>query len=126
MNTIIVYLACIIFIFIIGKFLPLKSIIKILGNSILGGILIFIINSVGSLWNFHIGLNVGTSLITGILGIPRSNIINYIKNIYGLRRKMPKNKGILYTIFFIKHSILAYIFNRNKMRGYFLCNIQKT
>ena len=78
-NTIIVYVACIIFLFLVGRIfiLPLKSILKLVGNSILGGILIVIINAIGSLFSFHIGLNIGTALITGILGIPRSCIINH-------------------------------------------------
>ena len=80
-NTIIVYVACVVFLFILGKFfiLPLKSIAKIIGNSLLGAILIFIINAIGTLLNFHIGLNIGTALITGILGLPRSDITCYIK-----------------------------------------------
>lgn len=78
MNTVLVYVGCIVFLFLVGKFfiMPLKSITKIIGNSILGGILIFIVNVIGSLFNFHIGLNIGTALITGILGIPRCYIIN--------------------------------------------------
>lgn len=82
-NTIIVYLACIIFLFLIGKFLilPLKMIAKMIGNSILGAILIFIVNLIGGFYGFHIGLNIGTALITGILGIPRSYFISYTKSI---------------------------------------------
>jgi inhibitor of the pro-sigma K processing machinery len=87
-NSIIVYLACIIFLFLIGKFfiVPLKSIAKIIGNSILGGILIFVINSIGTFFEFHIGLNIGTAIITGILGVPRSCPTNYFKNFYIIRR----------------------------------------
>ena len=83
-NSIIVYLACIIFLFIIGRFfiIPLKSIAKIIGNSILGGILIFIVNAIGSLFSFHIGLNIGTAIITGILGVPRSSITYIFKIIH--------------------------------------------
>lgn len=86
-NTIIVYLSCIIFLFLIGKFfiLPLKSIAKIIGNSILGGILIFVINLIGASFGFHIGLNIGTTIFTGILGIPRSNFINLVKNFHWLK-----------------------------------------
>lgn len=80
-NTVIIYLACIFFLFLFGRIfiLPLKTILKIIGNSILGGILIFIINLIGGAFNFHIGLNIGTSLIVGILGVPRGSIIGYIK-----------------------------------------------
>ena len=81
LNSIIVYIACIIFLFLIGKFLvlPLKSIAKLIGNSILGGVLIFIINAIGSIWEFHIGLNIGTAIITGILGIPGVVLLIFLK-----------------------------------------------
>jgi inhibitor of the pro-sigma K processing machinery len=74
-NTIITYLACIFFLLIIGRIfiLPLKSILKLIVNSVLGGILIYIINLIGGIFSFHIGLNIGTAIIVGILGIPRSD-----------------------------------------------------
>lgn len=81
LNSIIVYIACIIFLFLIGKFLvlPFKSIFKLIGNSVLGGVLIFVINAIGSIWKFHIGLNVGTAIITGILGIPGVVLLIFLK-----------------------------------------------
>jgi len=83
-NTIITYLACIFFLLIIGRIfiLPLKSILKLIGNSVIGGILIFVINLVGAMFNFHIGLNIGTAVVVGILGIPRSNPFNHFKIIH--------------------------------------------
>lgn len=36
----------------------------------MGGALIYIINMIGENINFHIGLNIGTSIFVGILGIP--------------------------------------------------------
>ena len=62
--SVITILVCIIIIYIIGKlfFLPLKKILKLVLNSILGGILIYVINAVGSLFHFHIGLNVITAI----------------------------------------------------------------
>lgn len=96
-NSIIVYVACVIFLFLIGKFfiIPLKSIGKIIGNSILGGILIFIVNSIGSLFDFHIGLNIGTAIITGILGVPRCYFINNFKIIYRVVLKNKKKDSII-------------------------------
>lgn len=84
-NSIIVYIACIIFLFLIGRFfiIPLKSIAKLIGNSIIGGILIFIINSIGSLFDFHIGLNIGTAIVTGILGIPGVILLILLKIFIG-------------------------------------------
>ena len=71
-NTIIAFLACIIAIIIFGKIfiLPLKKILKLLLNSILGGLLIVIINWIGTAFNIHIGLNVVTAIFVGILGLP--------------------------------------------------------
>ncbi len=83
LKTIVVYVGCILFLFLLGKFfiMPIKTILKLIGNSILGGILIFIVNVIGVVFNFHIGLNIGTALITGILGIPRSCFAYLFKNI---------------------------------------------
>lgn len=86
-NSILTFLACIIFLFIFGKIfvLPLKSILKLILNSVLGGILIFIINLIGGNFGFHIGLNIITSVFVGLLGIPGAGlliilqvILNYI------------------------------------------------
>jgi len=43
---------------------------KLLLNSVLGGVLIFIINTFGGLLGIHIGLNAVTSIAVGLLGIP--------------------------------------------------------
>ena len=84
-NTIVTYLACIFFIFIFGRIfiIPIKTILKLIFNSILGGLLIYIINIVGATFNFHIGLNVFTSVFVGILGIPGAILITIIKMILG-------------------------------------------
>lgn len=72
MENIIVFFGCICFLFLIGKIfiVPLKWIIKLIFNSILGAILILGINLVGTIWSFHIGLNVLTAIMVGLLGIP--------------------------------------------------------
>lgn len=84
-NNIITYLACIFFLFIFGKLfiVPIKTILKLVVNSILGGITIFIINIIGSIWGFHIGLNLITSIFVGILGIPGAIVIVIIKLLLG-------------------------------------------
>ena len=71
-KMLIVYIACIIGIFIIGKIfiVPIKVIMKLILNTILGAILLYIINIIGASFNFHIGINLVTTLVTGILGIP--------------------------------------------------------
>ena len=71
-NSVITFLACIVFLFLFGRIfiLPLKSIFKLILNSVLGGILIYMINMIGGAWGFSIGLNFFTSIFVGILGIP--------------------------------------------------------
>lgn len=71
-KMLLVYFACVIAIFIIGKilFVPLKMIFKLILNSILGGILIWLINLAGITWGLHLGINVITMLTVGLLGVP--------------------------------------------------------
>lgn len=77
-NTIIIFLFCIIGIIIFGKIFltPIKKLLKLLINSILGGILIVIINYIGITFNFHIGLNVITSILVRNTWTSRSNTFN--------------------------------------------------
>ena len=80
-NSIIAYIACIFFLFIFGRIfiVPIKIILKLVINSILGGLTIFIINLIGTLWGFHVGLNLITSIFVGVLGVPGAIIIIIIK-----------------------------------------------
>jgi inhibitor of the pro-sigma K processing machinery len=77
-TNIITFLACICFIFIFGRIfiLPLKKILKLILNSILGGVFIYIINLIGATFGFHIGLNLFTSILIRIIRITRSNLFN--------------------------------------------------
>ena len=76
-----VILGCIAVLWIIGKIfsVPLKALLKLIVNSVLGGLLIFIINLIGSAWGFHIGLNVVTTVLVGLLGIPGAILLIILK-----------------------------------------------
>lgn len=80
-NVIITFIVCILFLVILGKIfvLPFKSILRLIGNSIMGGLIIYIINLIGGLWGFHIGLNLITSIFVGILGIPGAVLLIILK-----------------------------------------------
>ena len=84
--NIITYLACICFIFIFGRIfiLPLKKILKLVFNSIIGGILIYVINLIGSTFGFHIGLNFFTSILVGLLGLPGAVCLIVVKLLIAL------------------------------------------
>lgn len=88
-NTVITFLACIIFLFIFGRIFiwPLKSILKLVFNSILGGVLIYIINLVGMNFGFHIGLNLLTAVIVGLLGVPGAALLVVLKIILGWEKR---------------------------------------
>jgi inhibitor of the pro-sigma K processing machinery len=80
-NNIIAFTACIFFLFIFGKIfiVPIKTILKLVLNSFLGAFLIYIINLIGAMWGFHIGINIITSIFVGMLGIPGAIVIVIIK-----------------------------------------------
>lgn len=48
-------------------------------NSILGGVLIWLINLVGGMWAFHVGLNIYTAILVGILGVPGAVLLILIQ-----------------------------------------------
>lgn len=84
-NTIIIYVACICFLFIFGRLflVPIKSILKLVINSVLGGFLIYLINLIGGIFSFHIGLNYITAILVGILGIPGAILLVVLKLFLG-------------------------------------------
>ena len=86
MNTnFITYLACICFLFLFGRIfiVPIKKVMKLVINSILGGCTIWVINLVGAGINFHIGLNFFTSILIGLLGLPGAVCMIIVKLLVG-------------------------------------------
>ena len=75
-NTIIIFLGCIMAIILFGKILilPIKIVVKLILNSLLGGLVIAIINWIGAVFNLHIGLNILTSVFIRNTRNSRSNI----------------------------------------------------
>lgn len=84
-GNLITYLACICFLFIFGKIfiVPIKKILRLVFNSVLGGLAIFVINIIGSNFGFHIGLNFFTSIVVGILGLPGVVCLIVVKLLIG-------------------------------------------
>ena len=81
MDIIISFVTCIVFILIFGKMFlfPVKKIAKLLLNTFLGAFIIWIINLIGTSFGFHIGLNVITSIIVGLLGVPGAILLILLK-----------------------------------------------
>lgn len=85
-STMFAYLMGIIILFFLGRFfvVPMKFIVKMIFNSVLGGIIIVVINFAGSFFNFNISLNFFTAFIIGALGIPGALSIIILKQIFGI------------------------------------------
>lgn len=83
--NILIIAGCAFAILVLGKILlfPIKKLIRLFFNSIIGGVIIFVINKIGTIWGFHIGLNIFTAIFVGILGIPGAVLLIILKLILG-------------------------------------------
>ncbi len=66
------YVGAILLIFIFGRLFvwPMKVVLKLALNSLIGGAAILLVNVLGAQWGLFIPLNVLNALIVGILGLP--------------------------------------------------------
>lgn len=70
--SILPFLIAMVVLFVILKLvsMPFKVVIRFLLNSVLGGLVILVINYIGTSYGVGIGLNVFTSIFVGITGLP--------------------------------------------------------
>ncbi len=66
------WVAGILLVLTFGKTLkvPLRLVLKLIINSLLGGAVILLINLAGQYIDFYISLNIFSAMIVGILGLP--------------------------------------------------------
>lgn len=71
-EIIIAYIAGLAILFFVGYLLltPLKFLLKLLLNGVLGGVLLWVLNLLGSAISVSIAINPLTALIAGFLGVP--------------------------------------------------------
>lgn len=72
LNIILAYAVGLILLYAFGWILvfPIKWILRLIWNSIIGGILIFAINLIGGFWGISLAINPFSAVAVGILGIP--------------------------------------------------------
>lgn len=72
LSSIIAFALGIVALYVIGLLLvvPIRIIIKLVINGIIGGLTLLLVNLVGGLFGLSIGINPITSLIVGFLGVP--------------------------------------------------------
>ena len=77
----ITFIIAVAILFIVLKILslPMKLIIKLVVNGLIGGITIWLINLIGANFGFTIALNWITALIVGIFGIPGAIVLAIIQ-----------------------------------------------
>ena len=71
-NIIIAYAVGLVLLFFLFKmfFTPVKIAFKLIVNSVVGGIILFVFNLAGSVIGIQIGINAITAAVAGLLGIP--------------------------------------------------------
>lgn len=71
-STIIAFALGIVLLYVLGLLLviPIKVILKLIGNALVGGLILVVVNLVGGLFGISIGINPVTAIIVGFLGVP--------------------------------------------------------
>jgi inhibitor of the pro-sigma K processing machinery len=71
-GTVGAYLIGLLLLYIVGMILviPIRILIKLLINGLIGGVVLFIFNLIGGIFNLAITLNPLNAIIVGFLGIP--------------------------------------------------------
>ena len=72
LSTIIYYVIGLFLLYIAGIILvwPIKKIFKLIGNGILGGLILFLFNTIGKYFGLGIAINPLNAIIVGLLGVP--------------------------------------------------------
>jgi inhibitor of the pro-sigma K processing machinery len=71
-TTLLAFLAGLVILYIVGMLLvvPIKILIKLLINGIIGGVLLWFFNLIGGIFGLFIAINPLNAVIVGILGVP--------------------------------------------------------
>lgn len=72
MSTILFYIVGLALLYVVGLILvwPIKKIVKLIGNGILGGLTLFLFNFIGKYFGLSIVINPLNAIIVGFLGVP--------------------------------------------------------
>lgn len=84
-GVVLAYAVGVILLFVLGRLLlvPLKVVLKLFYNALLGGVAIVAVNFIGGLFGFHIAFNIYTAFIVGTLGVPGFVLLVILKLIFG-------------------------------------------
>lgn len=76
----------ILFLFILGRIflMPMKVVLKLIYNALIGGIILIAVNYIGGFLGFHLPFNIITAFIVGLLGVPGILLLVLLKFIFGM------------------------------------------
>jgi len=82
-SVVLAYTFGLLLLYIVGWLLvmPVKFLLRLLYNGIIGGIMLWILNLVGGFFNVQVAINPVTALIAGFLGIPGVLLILILQHI---------------------------------------------
>lgn len=85
-TAILAYAFGLILLYIIAKalILPLRVLLKLLYNAIIGGIILIFLNAAGGYIGVNIAVNPVTTLVVGFLGVPGIIMLLILKYIIGM------------------------------------------
>lgn len=82
-NILLAYAFGLLLLYVVGWLLvmPIKFILRLLYNGIIGGLMLWVLNLVGGFFNLQVAINPITALIAGFLGIPGVLLILVLQHI---------------------------------------------
>lgn len=82
-SIILAYAFGLVILYVIGYILlvPIKIILKLLLNGVIGGIALVFLNFIGGFIHLYIPINPLTALVTGILGVPGIIMIIFLREL---------------------------------------------
>ncbi len=83
LNIILAFIFGIMFLYILARLMvyPMRLFAKAVGNSVVGAVLLFVFNIIGTTFGLSIGVNVVTALVVGFLGVPGLVTLLIVQNI---------------------------------------------
>lgn len=84
-NVIIAYVFGIILIYLVGRLMlmPIKLLLKLIYNGLIGGAMLWVVNYLGAYFDFSIGINWISALVAGFLGVPGVVLLIIMKIVSG-------------------------------------------
>lgn len=83
LNIVMAFVLGLLLLYLVGRVMvvPIKLIMKLLVNGIVGGLVLWVVNYFGAFLSLHIPLNPVTALTAGFLGIPGIVLLIVIQQI---------------------------------------------